>query len=123
MLYHHWADWAVGTAREPLVPWSGRVTAFDWSGLKLLFLPGEIFAATALDLRAALPANPTPFVISLADGVPGYIPPREAFPAGGYEVLEAHRYYGQPAAFAPGCAETLLQQTLHAAGSGIATDL
>lgn len=116
VLYRHWADWAVGTAREPLAPWPGRVTAFDWAGLKLLFLPGEIFAATALDLRAALPANPTPFVISLADGVPGYIPPRDALPAGGYEVLEAHRYYGQPAAFAAGCAETLVERALHAAG-------
>lgn len=43
-----------------------------------------------------------PFVISLSDGVPGHIPPRSAFPHGGYEVLEAHRYYGQPAAFAQG---------------------
>ncbi len=116
VLYRHWADWAVGAAREPLVPWSGRVTAFDWAGLKLLFLPGEIFAATALDLRAVLRTDPTPFVISLADGVPGYIPPRDAFPAGGYEVLEAHRYYGQPAAFAPGGAETLVERALDAAG-------
>jgi hypothetical protein len=114
-LYRHWADWASGTARDPLAPWPGRVTAFDWSGLKLLFLPGEIFAATALALRAASPAAPTPFVISLADGVPGYIPPKEAYPAGGYEVLEAHRYYGQPAAFAPGSAELLLEQALTAA--------
>ncbi len=121
VLYHHWADWAVGTAREPLVPWSGRVSAFDWAGLKLLFLPGEIFATTALNMRAALPTNPTPFVISLANGVPGYIPPREAFPAGGYEVLEAHRYYGQPAAFAAGCAEALVERVLHAARSGVAT--
>ena len=39
--------------------------------------------------------------------MPGYIPPRDAYPAGGYEVAEAHRYYGLPAAFAPGSAETL----------------
>jgi hypothetical protein len=116
-LYRHWADWASGTARDPLVPWSGRVTAFDWAGLKLLFLPGEIFAATALALRAAVPAAPTPFVISLADGVPGYIPPRDAYPAGGYEVLEAHRYYGLPAAFAPGNAELLLEQAITAASA------
>ncbi len=113
-LYRHWAGWAATTAREPLTPWPGRVTAFNWCGLELVFMPGEIFAATALSLRAALPARPTPFVVSLADGVPGYIPPREAYPAGGYEVLEAHRYYGQPAAFAPGCAETLVDEVLAA---------
>jgi len=106
-LYRHWADWAMTTAREPLTPWRGRVTAFDWGGLKLAFLPGEIFAATALRVRAGLPTAPLPFVVSLADGVPGYIPAREAYPEGGYEVAEAHRYYGLPGAFAPGSAETL----------------
>ena len=106
-LYRHWANWAVTTAREPLTPWQGRVTAFNWGGLPLLFLPGEVFAATALAVRAETASTPTPFVISLADGVPGYIPSRDAYPAGGYEVAEAHRYYGLPAAFAPGSAETL----------------
>ena len=83
------------------------MTAFNWGGLPLLFLPGEVFAATALAVRAETASTATPFVISLADGVPGYIPPRDAYPAGGYEVAEAHRYYGLPAAFAPGSAETL----------------
>ncbi|RZA30056.1 MAG: alkaline ceramidase [Lysobacteraceae bacterium] len=106
-LYRHWADWAATTAREPLVPWPGRVTAFNWSGLPLLFLPGEIFASTALQIRASQPAGVTPFVVSLADGVPGYFPSREAYPAGGYEVAEAHRYYGLPAPFAQGSAEAL----------------
>ena len=84
------------------------MTAFDWSGLPLIFLPGEIFAATALAIRAAHPAAPSPFVVSLSDGNPGYIPSRDAYPAGGYEVAEAHRYYGLPAAFAPGAAELLV---------------
>ncbi len=114
-LYRHWANWARTAARAPLTPWQGRVTVFDWSGLPLVFLPGEIFAGTALAIRAALPASPVPFVVSLADGVPGYIPPREAYPAGGYEVAEAHRYYGMPAAFAPGAAEALADVAIGAA--------
>jgi hypothetical protein len=113
-LYRHWATWAVTAAREPLTSWRGRVTAFTWSGLPLLFLPGEIFASTALAIRASQPAGPTPFVISLADGVPGYIPPRADYPAGGYEVAEAHRYYGLPAAFAPGSAEALADALMRA---------
>lgn len=111
-LYRHWAQWAVTTAREPLTPWHGRVTAFGWNGLPLLFLPGEIFAATALSIRAARPNGPSPFVVSLADGNPGYIPSREEYPHGGYEVAEAHRYYGLPAAFAPGGAEALADTVL-----------
>ena len=47
-------------------------------------------------------------MISLADGNPGYIPARVDYPAGGYEVAEAHRYYGLPAALAPGSAEALV---------------
>jgi hypothetical protein len=113
-LYRHWASWAVTTAREPLTPWAGRVTALDWGGLPLLFLPGEIFAGTALAIRSALPDQPAPFVVSLSDGVPGYIPDRAAYPAGGYEVAEAHRYYGLPAGFAPGSAEALAGAVLAA---------
>ena len=113
-LYRHWADWAVTVARQPLGGWRGRVTAFDWCGLPLLFLPGEIFASTALAIRAEQPVRPTPFVLSLSDGNPGYIPARDDYPAGGYEVAEAHRYYGLPAAFAAGGAETLAAAVLQA---------
>lgn len=113
-LYRHWVNWAVTTGRQPLTPWRGRVTAFDWCGLPLLFLPGEIFASTALAIRAGQPVRPTPFVLSLSDGNPGYIPAREDYPAGGYEVAEAHRYYGLPAAFAAGSAETLADAVLQA---------
>jgi neutral ceramidase len=107
VLYRHWADWARTTAREPLTPWAGRVTGFNWGGLPLVFLPGEIFSNTALQIRAALAGGQPPFVVSLSDGVPGYIPSAEAYPEGGYEVMEAHRYYGQPAGFARGSAELL----------------
>lgn len=112
VLYRIWADWAQTIARRPLAPWPGRVTCFDWGGLPLVFLPGEIFAETALALRSVLPAEPVPFVVSLTDGVPGYIPPAGAYASGGYEVLEAHRYYGQPAAFAPGCAGALVEAAI-----------
>lgn len=113
-LYRHWAAWAATTARQPLVPWSGRVTAFNWAGLPLLFLPGEIFAGTALEIRAAFPDAPVPFVVSLTDGVPGYIPDMEAYSTGGYEVEEAHRYYDLPATFAPGSAESLARAVIEA---------
>jgi len=121
-LYRHWAIWAETTAREPLTGWVGRVTAFHWGDLPLLFLPGEIFADTALQLRAKLPSTPTPFVISLADGVPGYIPSAGAYTVGGYEVIEAHRYYGLPGAFAPGSAEALAAAVLRAAAAARPAD-
>ncbi len=104
-LYDCWADWAETIALQPLALWPARVTVMDWAGARLTFLPGEMFAQSALNIRDG--GSRAHFVTSLADGVPGYIPPAAEYPFGGYEVLEAHRYYGLPAAFAPGSAERL----------------
>lgn len=99
-----WADDWAGTDVFP--PWTGRVSAFDWGGVRLAALPGEIFAATGLAIREALAPAPA-FVFSYADALPGYIPPRDEYRFGGYELDEAHRYLGMPASFAPGSAERL----------------
>jgi hypothetical protein len=104
-LYDCWADWAGTIALHPLKPWTGKVTVLDWAGARLSFTPGEMFAQSALNVRGD--AARVHFVNGLADGVPGYIPPETEYRFGGYEVLEAHRYYGLPAAFAPGSAERL----------------
>jgi neutral ceramidase len=104
-LYECWADWAGIIALQPLARWTGRVTVMDWAGLRLTFLPGEMFVQSALRIRGT--GTRPHFVTCMADGVPGYIPPESEYPSGGYEVLEAHRYYGMPAAFAPGSAERL----------------
>ncbi|WP_336071355.1 neutral/alkaline non-lysosomal ceramidase N-terminal domain-containing protein [Nitratireductor rhodophyticola] len=101
-----WIHWAETIALEPTDALSGRVSLLDWGGLPIFGLPGEIFAATALGLRAACGERPA-FIAGFAEDNPGYIPPSEEFAFGGYEADEAHRYYGQPASFAPGCAEAL----------------
>jgi hypothetical protein len=103
-----WIEWAQvhaeNTGAPP--PWRGRVTVLDWGGVPIVALPGEIFAETALSIRAALDDGPA-FICAYADAVPGYIPPASEFRFGGYEVDEAHRYIGMPATFAPGSAEAL----------------
>ncbi|EKF20499.1 neutral/alkaline non-lysosomal ceramidase N-terminal domain-containing protein [Nitratireductor pacificus] len=101
-----WIHWAETIALEPADALSGRVSVLDWGGLPIIGLPGEIFAATALGLRAACGERPA-FIAGFAEDNPGYIPPEEEYAFGGYEVDEAHRYYGQPAGFAPGCAEAI----------------
>lgn len=114
-LLRSWADWAGTVASRPLLPWPARVTVFDWGGMRLIALPGEIFAQTGLDLRRALDGDPLAgrtITFGFADGCPGYIPPRDEYRHGGYEVEEAHRYYGMPAAFAPGAAEMLVAAAL-----------
>lgn len=83
-----------------------RVSALRWGEVEIIALPGEIFAETAHDIRRRI-GNPSAIVIGFADDNPGYIPPASEYAFGGYEVDEAHRYYGQPATFAPGSAEKL----------------
>jgi neutral ceramidase len=51
-----------------------------------------------------------------ANGCYGYLPPEGEYARGGYEVARAHRYYGQPAAFAPHTAA----QAVAAAAEGLA---
>jgi hypothetical protein len=76
--------------------------------MPIVALPGEIFAETALQIRQNMSGNPS-FVIGFAEDNPGYIPPASEYAFGGYEVDEAHRYYGQPATFATGSAEALAE--------------
>jgi len=106
-LLGYWADWAKTIAPVVPEPIAARVTVLDWGGVPVVALPGEIFAETALSIRAALGCDRPAFVIGFADDNPGYIPPASEFRFGGYEVDEAHRYYGLPMSFAPGSAEAL----------------
>ena len=105
VLLEHWIGWAEKWADTPAPDhWTGRVSVLDWGGVPIVALPGEIFAETGLSIRVAL-GNIPAFVFSYADAVPGYIPCAGEFQYGGYEVEEAHRYFGLPAGFAPGAAE------------------
>jgi hypothetical protein len=110
-LLTHWIGWATDVADRPLTPVEARVSLLNWGGVPIAALPGEIFAGTALRIRRGMPDGPG-FVIGFAEDNPGYIPPLNEYAFAGYEVSEAHRYYGQPAAFAPGSAEALAEAVI-----------
>lgn len=103
-----WAAWAERGLPADLesLRYTCRVTALRWGSVEIVALPGEIFAETAHEIRRRI-ENPAAIVVAFADDNPGYIPPASEFIHGGYEVDEAHRYYGMPATFAPGSAEAL----------------
>lgn len=107
LILDHWIRWAETTARGALDPLPARVTVLDWGGAAIAALPSEIFSESGLAVRAAFDGRPG-LVVGYAEDNPGYIPPASEFAHGGYEVDEAHRYYGLPASFAPGAAETLV---------------
>jgi hypothetical protein len=107
-LLSHWIAWATEMAGHPLEPVEARVSVLNWGGVPIVALPGEIFAETALQIRQNISHKPS-FIIGFAEDNPGYIPPASEYAFGGYEIDEAHRYYGQPATFASGSAEALAE--------------
>jgi hypothetical protein len=110
-LLTHWIAWAAEIAGRPLTSVEARVSVLNWGGMPFVALPGEIFAETALQIRQQMSGSPS-FVTGFAEDNPGYIPPAREYRFGGYEVDEAHRYYGQPAPFASGSAEALTAATI-----------
>ena len=114
-----WADWAerVAPAAANAGPIRTRVAVLVWSGIPIVALPGEIFAETALEVRRSI-GTPC-FVLAYCNDNPGYVPPEGEFRHGGYEVDEAHRFYGMPAAFAPGSAERLARAAVELAARAL----
>ncbi|GAB2622029.1 neutral/alkaline non-lysosomal ceramidase N-terminal domain-containing protein [Pseudactinotalea suaedae] len=110
----HWsAELLAGSYDHVPDAWAGTVTAVTLGDVALVALPGEPFLATATRIASQAPTHPV-LVLGYANGCPGYVPPADEYPHGGYEVDDAHRYYGMPGPFATGCAERLETAALRA---------
>ncbi len=83
--------WTDNVAREQLflAEWPAEVSlplqVFNIGGLAVAGWPGEIFAASGLELKRRSPVKPL-FNVGLANGWYGYIPPPEQFQYGAYET-------------------------------------
>lgn len=73
----------------------------------LVGIPGELFARLGLDIKCRSETIHT-FVSTYTNGNVGYIPAREEYSYSGYEVAEAHRYYGYPSALTPEAGELIV---------------
>lgn len=113
-LLNAWKQWAMDRSPEEEMSWEAPVSVFNWQGLTLVGLPGEPFLA-ATEAVASSVEGPV-FVTGYTNGCPGYFPAADEYDFGGYEVEDAHRYYGMPAPFAPGSAEALIQTALELVG-------
>lgn len=81
----------VAKQNEPLLA-EVQVIAFS-EELAVVALPGEIFVELGLALKKASPFKHT-LIAELANGSIGYIPNREAFPQGNYEIVSARNDIG-----------------------------
>jgi hypothetical protein len=104
-----WADAIAGIAHPPRTV-RAEVMALAVADLTLVLLPGEPFVELGQAIKQG--ATQPVLVLGYANGSPGYLPHRSAYAEGGYEVVEAHRFYGQPAAFAPEAGERLVETAL-----------
>ena len=104
-----WANWAEKHMGRDLNPLRARITALKRGNVGIIALPGEIFAETALEIREKLAQKDPLFILAYADDNPGYIPPESDYLRGGYEIDEAHRFYGLGATIAPKTAEHLAE--------------
>src|SRR4029079_7903399 len=83
------------TANKKDVPLQGDVQVISFSDdVAVLALPGEIFVELGLAIKKASPFKHT-FIAELANGSIGYVPNREAYPQGNYEVVSARGDVGQ----------------------------
>lgn len=62
-----------------------RMSAVNLGNLAIVFLPGEPFVSTGLDIEASSPFEHT-IVTGYAENSIGYVPPAPAFDEGGYET-------------------------------------
>jgi len=76
-------------------PVTTEVQAIAMDDIALVGLPGEVFVEIGMNVAAASPFRHT-FIVGYANRSVGYLPTRQAFDEGGYEVETAHRYYGFP---------------------------
>ncbi len=105
-LYEVWADWAADWLAHPhdADHWLARVGLISLGDLRIVTLPGEPFLAVADRVHDGLGDA---LVLGYCDGVSGYLPTSDEYAFGGYEVDDAHRYYGMPGPYARGSAERL----------------
>jgi hypothetical protein len=64
---------------------SARLGALSLGNLAIVFLPGEIFVETALEIEGESPFEDT-VIVGFAENSIGYVPPKRCFLEGGYEI-------------------------------------
>jgi hypothetical protein len=117
-------SWDVAARLEREFPWAVEmgehgaqmeVQALAVSDLGIVAHASEPFVETGLQIKAASPFART-FFAGFANGCVGYVPVADAYPHGGYEVLQAYLGYRLPAPIAPAAEQLAVRAGLWALG-------
>jgi neutral ceramidase len=76
----------------------------------LVGIPGEMFCELGKEIKNWTSRHQV-LVLGYTNNDIGYIPTREAYALGGYEINDAFKYYGYPAALAPEAGRLVQQST------------
>jgi hypothetical protein len=109
----HWSERTLAELRAGVAPQSvsTEVQLIRMGDLFVVSAPGELFVELGLAVKTQA-AAPHVFVAGFGNDNIGYIPTRRAYPLGGYEVNEAYKYYGYPAALAPEAGEHYVEAVI-----------
>jgi len=108
-----WAETTLAQVQSYTVPTTvaTEIQAVRIGELYLVTAPGELFVELGLAVKAGI-GSPHVFLCGFGNDNLGYIPARRAYPHGGYEINDAYRYYGYPAALAPEAGELYVAESV-----------
>ena len=87
-----------------------QVVQFN-EGMQAIFLGGEVLTEIGLHIKSALqPA--TTITVAYSNGLIAYVPSRETYDLGGYEVDGSHFYFLRPAPFAKEIEDLIVAKTV-----------
>jgi hypothetical protein len=108
-----WADVLVEAVDEGRTTASMEVQAIRIGDIAITGIAAEVFSATTRQIREGSPAAHT-VALGYSDGILCYLPPRDAYPSGGWDVADRYRIpdlvfqsYLLPVAIDPGSEERI----------------
>jgi hypothetical protein len=115
--FRAWAEHALTLDPSDLFS-DAEIQALRIGDAALVAVPAELFVHLGLQIKQRLAKRgirPT-FVLGYANGNIGYVPTRDAYGRGGYEVETAHRFYGYSSCVAPEAGERIVECAVRLAG-------
>ncbi len=106
---YHWAERMIDRTKDRLLAptVNAEVQMIRLGDVAIVGVPGELFVELGLQIKTQGRGRQI-MVCGYANNNIGYIPARRAYPKGGYEIAEAYKYYGYPAALAPKAGEQIV---------------
>ena len=113
-LHRHWASEMLKLSEVGGLPSSCpqeiQVVQFN-EEMQAVFLGGEVLAEIGLHIKSALQPTTT-ITVAYSNGLIAYVPSKETYDLGGYEVDGSHFYFLRPAPFAKEIEDLIVTKTV-----------